>query len=223
MSYVIFPSVISPSMAKGLKKTPNFNSVIQKVAAGRGNAAVSLKPYPTFDFEFDLDHIQGNEEAATSVVAALLGTMMACQGQAQLFLFTDGQDSTVSYTNSGMLDVTAASATPMASVGNASSKSFQLARSIGGLAWDILQNVTITGLKVNGTAKSSPGDYSVSSTGVVTFVSAPASNATLTWQGTFQYLCRFSEDSVDAVREFTTNSGTDLWSVSSIKWSSEFV
>ena len=86
MSYVIFPSVISPSMAKGLKKTPNFNSVIQKVAAGRGNAAVSLKPYPTFDFEFDLDHIQGNEEAATSVVAALLGTMMACQGRGTTFL-----------------------------------------------------------------------------------------------------------------------------------------
>lgn len=223
MSYVIFPSVISPSMAKGLKKTPNFNSVIQKVAAGRGNAAVSLKPYPTFDFEFDLDHIQGNEASASSVIAQFLGTMMACQGSANLFLFTDPQDSTVTYSTGGMLDVTAASATPMGVTGNGVSTQFQLARSIGGVAYHITQNITVTGLKVNGTLKNAGTDYTVSSTGVVTFVSAPASNAILTWQGTFQYLCRFSEDSVDAVREFTTNSGTDLWSVSSIKWSSEFV
>ena len=210
------------SLAKGLKKTPNFNTVRQKVAAGRGNAAVSLKPYPTFDFEFDMDHITGNEEASSSVLAAFFGVFMATAGGAGLFLFVDPQDSNVSYANSGMLNVTPGAATPMGIAGDGSSTQFQLARSIGG-AWDILQNVTVTGLKVNGVAKSLGSDYTLNGTGVVTFTTAPASSATLTWTGTFQYLCRFDADTVDATRSFTANSGTDQWDVVSIKFNSEFV
>jgi hypothetical protein len=209
------------SMAKGLKKSPNFNSVVQRVAAGRGNAAVSLKPYPTWDFEFDLDHITGNEASASSVFADFTGTYMACNGSTFLFLFTDPQDNAVSYANSGMLDVTAASSTPMASVGNGVSTQFQLARSIGGVAWDIIQNLngSIT-VKVNGSVVV---PASVSSTGVVTFSSAPASSATLQWTGNFYFLCRFEADTLDSTRSFTTNSGTDQWMIGSVKFSSEFV
>ena len=82
MSYVSMPT-LPLSMAKGLKKNPNFNTVFQKVAAGRGNASVSLKPYPTWDFEFDMDRITGNEALAASTVASFLGTQMACQGRKQ--------------------------------------------------------------------------------------------------------------------------------------------
>ena len=214
------------SMAKGLKKTPNFNSVRQKVASGRGNTAVALKPYPTWDFEFDADHITGNEASSSSVIAQFLGTYMLCQGSTGLFLFTDGQDSAVSYTNGVMLNVTPGAASPMGTVGDGSSTQFQLARSLGG-AQDILQNVTVTGIKVNGSVVA---NYTVSSKGVVTFtptgspaVAAPANSATLTWSGTFQYLCRFEADTLDTTRSYTTNSGTDQWMVGGIKFASEFI
>jgi hypothetical protein len=222
MSYPVCPT-LPISMAKGLHKSPMFNTVFQKVATSRGNSSASLTPFATWSFEWDMDSVQGNEASASSTIAQFLGLHMACQGRAGLFLFTDGQDNTVAYANSGMLDVTAASATPMASTGNAVSTKFQLARSMAGIAWDVIQNVTVTGVKVNGSLKTVTTDYAVSSTGVVTFVSAPANAATLTWTGTYQYLCRFDADTVDSIRTFTTNSGTDLWDVNGIKFASEFV
>jgi uncharacterized protein (TIGR02217 family) len=220
MSYVTMPAM-PMSMAKGLKKNPNFNTVFQPVAAGRGNASIGLKPYPTWDFEFDMDRITGNEALTSSTVASFLGTQMACQGRNNLFLFTDPQDNTVAYAGSGMLNVTTGAAAPMGITGDGSSTQFQLARSIGGVAWDVIQNLngSVT-VKVNGTVTT---PSSVSSTGVVTFSSAPANSATLTWTGNFYFLCRFSEDTVDATRSFTVNSGTDQWDFSSIKFSSEFV
>lgn len=220
MAYTIMPT-LPLSMAKGLHKTPNFNNVLQKVAAGRGNASVSLKPYPTWDFEFDMDRITGNEAVSSSTVAQFLGTQMACQGSNLLFLFTDPQDYAVSYADSGMLNVTTGAAAPMGTTGDGVSTQFQLARSIGGVAWDVIQNLngSIT-VKVNGSVVT---PSSVSSTGVVMFSSAPANGATLQWTGSFYFLCRFSGDTVDATRSYTINSGTDQWDFSSIKFSSEFV
>lgn len=208
------------SMAKGLHKTPNFDgNYVIKNAAGKGNSSLVVKPFCNWDFDFDMDKVQGNEALATSVVAQFQGTYMACQGTGGLFLFTDPQDNTVSYANSGMLDVTPGSVTPMQSTGSGNTM-FQLARSIGGVAWDIIQNLngSIT-VKVNGSVVV---PASVSSTGVVTFSSAPAWSATLQWTGNFYYLCRFEENTLDATRSFTTNSGTDQWDFSSIKFSSEF-
>jgi uncharacterized protein (TIGR02217 family) len=213
-------------MAKGIKKSPILNTVIQKVAAGRGNASVGLMPFPNWAFEIDLDSIQGNEALASSVAAQFMGMFIAVGGANSPWLWSDPQDSQVSYANSCMLDVTAASATPMATTGNGVSKSFQLARTIGGVtgANDVIQNVTGTPvIKVNGTTMTLYTQYSISSTGVVTFGTAPANGATLTWSGSFQYLCRFAEDTVDMVRTFTTNSGTDLWDCNSLKFSSELI
>lgn len=220
MAYTIMPT-LPLSMAKGFHKSWNFNTVLQKVAAGRGNASVSLTPYALWDMEVDLDHITGNEALVSSTVAAFMGTMMACQGRNQLFLFTDPQDSSISYANSGMLNVTTGAAAPMGTAGDGVSTQFQLARSIGGVAWDVIQNLNGSAtVKVNGTVVTA---VSISSTGVATFTSAPASGATLQWTGSFYFLCRFSEDTIDATRSYTTNSGTDQWDFISIKFSSEFV
>ena len=224
MSYITMPT-LPLSMAKGLKKTPHYNTVIQKPAAGRGVASTSLMPVPTWDFECDLDNIQGNEAQVSSILATFLGTFMACNGQAGRFLFTDPQDNVITYANSCMADVTASSLTPMQLTGNGISTQFQLGRNIGGVvgALDVIQNVvgSIT-IEVNGSVLAAT-NYSVGSTGIITFTTAPASGATLTWSGTFAYLCRFATDTVDAVRSFTTNSGTDVWMINTIKFSSELV
>lgn len=217
MSYTIMPA-LPISMAKGLKKTPVFDTVLQKVAAMRGNGSTSLTPYASWAFEFDLDRITGNEAAATSVIAQFLGVFMACQGSNQPFLFTDPQDNAVSLINSGMIGFTTAG--PIVA-GDGATTQFQLARSIGGVAWDLIQNLNGSiVVKVNGSPVT---PASVSSTGLVTFTTAPTAAATLEWEGSFYFLCRFSEDTVDAVRAFTMNSGTDQWDVDSLKFSSEFV
>ena len=48
----------------------------------------------------------------------------------------------------------------------------------------------------------------ISSTGLVTFSSAPANLATITWTGNFYYRCRFTMDSAD----FTLFM-KDLWAL----------
>jgi len=221
MTMPIMPTM-PMSMAKGLHKSPTFNTVFQKTVANRSNASVSLQPYATWDFEFDMDAIQGNEASVSSVLAQFFGLFCACQGRNSLFLFTDPQDNTVSFTNSGMLDVTSGSSTPMGTVGNGVSTKFQLARSIGGLVVnDIIQNLNGTPqIFVNGVQTHA---FSISSTGVVTFTAAPTNAYTLTWQGSFYYACRFSADTVDAVRIYTCNNGTDLWNITSIRFQSEFL
>jgi hypothetical protein len=136
MSYPIMPA-IPISMAKGLKKTPNFTSTGQKTAAAVGNSYVALKPYPTWDFELDMDKITGSEALANSVIGSFMGVYMACQGQANLFLFTDPQDNYVSAMQFG--------------TGNGTTTAFQLSRGIGG-ATDIIQNVNGSiNVYVNGT------------------------------------------------------------------------
>ena len=203
MSFPIMPTM-PISMASGLKKTPNFNTVRQVGAAGI-NSAVALKPYPTWDFEFALDHITGNEKTATSVVAQILGTFMATAGGANLFLFTDPQDNTLVGAQFG--------------VGDGTSTKFQLSRNIYGQP-DIIQNTNGTpNIYVNGTITA---PASISATGVVTFSTAPINTGILTWSGSFYFLCRFSEDTIDSTRNFTINSGTDHWLVQGVKFSSEF-
>lgn len=211
MSYVIMsdelPNGILPiSMAKGLSKTPNFSTVRQPTAAGI-TYAVALKPYPTWDFELSLDRILGNEALAASIVAAFLGTYMATAGGANPFLFTDPQDYTATAQQFG--------------TGNGTTTAFQLSRNIGISGVDVIQNVNGSpSIYKSGTLVTS--GYSISATGVVTFTTAPASAAALTWTGSFYFLCRFAEDTLDAIRAFTTNSGTDQWDIQSIKFSSEF-
>lgn len=210
MSFPVAPS-FPLSMAKGLHKSPNFSgTVLQKTAAGIGSA-VSLKPYATWDFEFGMDSVQGNESAASSVVALFFSLLGATMGGANLFLFTDPQDHSVTNMHFG--------------TGNGTTTAFQLSREIGSpVMVDVIQNVNGSPeIFVNGTLKTLGTDYSISSTGVVTFTSAPGNGDAITWTGSFYFACRFAADTADAVRSFTTNSGTDLWDIESIKFSSEFV
>jgi len=204
MPYPIMPTM-PLSMAAGLKKTPNFNTIRQKGPAGV-NAGIALKPYPTWDMEFSLDNITGHEHTAASVVAQMLGTYMATAGGAGLFLFSDPQDSTVTGAQFGK--------------GDGVSKSFQLSRNIFGYP-DIIQNTNGTPtIYVAGTLTA---PASINATGIITFSTAPAPGAALTWTGSFYYLCRFAEDTIDATRNFTINSGVDHWMIQGVKFSSEFV
>lgn len=204
MAYPIMPTM-PLSMAAGLKKSPNFNTVRQK-GVGGVNSGIALKPYPTWDFEFSLDNIVGHEHTASSVVAQFMGTFMATAGGANLFLFTDPQDNTVTGAQFGK--------------GDGNTKAFQLSRNIYGYP-DIIQNANGTpNIYVGGTLTA---PASISGTGVVTFNSAPAVGAALTWTGSFYYLCRFAEDTIDATRSFTINNGVDHWMIQGVKFSSEFV
>ena len=209
-------------MSKGLKKTAMFNSIVQRPVAGKSVAAASLMPYPTYAFEFDADRITGNEILLSSTIESIVGIHITCNGKSFPFLFTDPQDNTVTQIVSGMLNITSGAVTPMGTVGDGVSTQFQLARirGAGGVPNDIIQNINgSVNVYINGSLTAA---YSIDSTGIVTFNSAPASNATLTWSGRFYFYCRFLEDTLDVTRVYTQNSGVDQFDVDSIKFETEF-
>jgi hypothetical protein len=220
MSYPVMSTSVPWSLVKGgFKKTPHFESIPQKAAAGRGLSTLALMPYPTWDFDLDLNMVLGGEAIAGSVLQSFLGCYMACCGGGAFFLFTDPNDNAVAAGIGVMLNVTPGAATPMGQLGDGVSTQFQLARTVGqGL--DILQNTAITQVKVNGTPTSA---YSVSATGVITFTTAPAASATITWSGSFQYLCKFKDDTLKDLARVNKNTSGFLWSCSSIQFESIFI
>jgi hypothetical protein len=190
--------------------------------------------------------VLGGESVQFSVLQNFLGLFMATCGGAGFFLFTDPNDSAVENPDGGpdadqslMLNVTLGAAAPMGLKGDGASNQFQLARAIG-MGVDILQNVSNVAVFLNGNALNTyavtpttgTGIVAVvSTTGVVTFQQwvsgalapfAPPLNAVLTWQGQFQYLCQFTDDTLKDLGRVSKNSGGWLWSCGSIDFESVF-
>jgi hypothetical protein len=211
MSYPVLSTSVKFALTKsGFKKTPHFNSLTQTPAAGRGRSTIALMPYATWDFEVEL--IPTNP----TVLKTFLGCYLATCGGGAFFLFTDPNDNTVDDTTGIMLNVTPGAASPMSKIGDGASTKFQLARTIG-QGVDVLQNVSVTHVKVNGSIVAA----GVSDTGVVTFTSAPAASAVLTWAGTFQYLCQFKDDTLQDLAAVNKNSADGLlWTCASIAFES---
>lgn len=65
----------------------------------------------------------------------------------------------------------------------------------------------------NGTATTA---FTVGQLGQITFTTAPASGHTLTWSGSFFFLCNFDKDSLDGLGQI----GSGLWNLSSLDFRS---
>lgn len=218
MSYPAMSTSVPWSLVQsGFHKTPHGNNVRTKTGAGR-RSGYTLMPYPTWDFKLDLSFIDGAENAA-SVLQDFLGCYIETHCGGTFFLFTDPNDSAVTLAQGVMLNVLPGAAVPMGQTGDGVSTTFQVARTIG-TGVDILQNVTISAVQINGTPTTA---YTISDEGLITFTSAPAADAVLTWSGTFRYLCQFTDDTVDDLARVSKNSGGFLWSCSSIAFESVFV
>jgi hypothetical protein len=221
MSYPLLSSSVKWSLKDTFKKTPLFNSIVQAPSAGRGIATASLMPYPAWAFDVSLPWSVGSYATSSSILALFVGMYIQCNGRAGFFLFNDVTDNTVATAGSGMLNVTPGAASPMGLTGDGVSTQFQLARQIGGGGWDIIQNLNGTPtIKVNGT---STGAYTMSN-GVITFTSAPASGATLTWSGGFYFLCQFEEDTIADLALVAFNiGGSQINVATAIKFRSVFI
>lgn len=103
--------------------------------------------------------------------------------------------------------------------GDGTTTAFQLTRDVGqGTTFTFSEPVyglrgTPT-IKVNGGATAA-FTYSSTQAGGIVFNSAPANGATLTWSGSFMFLCRFSDDQTD-----TAQMVKDLWSSQGLNFES---
>lgn len=177
------------------KKTPSFETTIQTPKSKRGEVRYSAQPYPIWRFDWPVNFVRGSEQTNGSDMQFLVGFFLACGGQLSDFLYSDPYDNAVTGQYFG--------------VGDGSTTAFQLTRSIG-IGTDICQNVNGTPtIHVNGTPTTA---FTLSSTGVVVFNSAPANGAVLTWDGAYYYRVRFDSDGME-FEQFLDQ----CWSMGSLK------
>ena len=212
MTTPIFPSL--PGLGWSVTKTPRFASRVQKAVAGR-ELIILDQPYPKWDFTLTFPFLRDGNDVRQSgglgvgfnELRQLMGLFAAMPGQAGRFLFQDPSDDTV---------VGTVSPTGTMNAGDGVTTQFQLYRQLlagtGQLVEPVIGQPTVTHAYVNGV---DPGGWTVSTTGTLTWGSAPALGAVLTWSGSFYFLCRFSADSMDF-----ENFMFQLWSAKEVKFES---
>ena len=232
MAYPVMSTTVPWSLVKsGFHKSPSFQdgTLTQKSPTGR-RSSLSLKPFATWNFELDLNYVQGGESIQYSVLQMFIGCFLATCGGGAFFLFTDPNDNAVDDTGlstpqSCMLAAPNGALQQSQTVGDGVTTQFQLARSIDqGL--DVLQQVSSVIVYLNGAlAVDGSGNptWTISSTGVVTFNTAPGAGVKPTWSGSFQYLCQFTEDTLKDLARVSKNSTGFLWSCGSVLFESVFV
>lgn len=134
---------------------------------------------------------------------SLTGMYNTCCGAAYPFSYRDDTDSTA--------------VAQVFGTGTGSAKTFQLCRSVGGFVEPVYLPGSPISVYKNGVVQST-SSYTVGPTGVVTFNTAPAAGAVLTWSGSYSWLCRFDDDSLETVQMMPGR-----YSVSSLSFTSELL
>jgi uncharacterized protein (TIGR02217 family) len=183
---LIFPTL--PGLAWSVTKTPTFQTRIQRAASGRELRALDY-PYPLWQFALVYDFLRDNPAAGYDELRTLVGFFMLCQGAFGTFLFQDPSDHQVTGQQIG--------------IGDASKTAFQLQRAMGsslpggGFFEPIGAPNVVSAIYLNGITQD-PRTYGVdSSSGLVTFNTAPGGGQLIAADFSYYFRCRFVDDKYD--------------------------
>lgn len=176
-------------------KQPEFVTKTHRAVSGFERRAAFMA-YPLWTFKLSYEFLRDGNFGTD--YDSMVGFFLARYGSFDSFLYSDPTDNSITNQPLGL--------------GNGTKKTFQLLRNIGNNAFtEPVENVnTIVNVNVDGTPTT---DYTVSSTGVITFNTAPANGADITWSGTYYYRCRFVQD----VSEFSRMM-QDLWELKKLEF-----
>lgn len=178
MSNVLLPTL--PGLTWNTKKTPELNTGVQRsVNLSELRASFSSTPVWNFTREYELlrDDTMHNE------LQQLLGFFLARYGAWDSWLFLDADDGAATLMSFG--------------TGDGGTTAFQLKRSMGVFSEAVSNIAASPSIYKAGVLQTVMTDYAINATGLVTFVSAPANGAALTWSGTYYFRCRFKEDMLE--------------------------
>ena len=172
MSYNVFPTFTGRGW--GIKKRPITSTIIQAADSG---AEYRTQRYqsPLYEFDIEIPYLSQAD------YANLVGFFNQQGGPATPFYLSVDNDNAVTAQGFG--------------TGDGTTKTFQLIKSNGAYWTEPVAGVNGTPtIYVAGTATA---PSSISPSGLVTFSSAPASGAALTWTGQYYYLVRFKDDHIE--------------------------
>jgi uncharacterized protein (TIGR02217 family) len=162
-------------------RSPIWSTITQTTVSGK-RAPFAMWSYPRYKynlpFNFLRNDILGND------FKALFSFFNLLQGSAGLFAYNDPDDNTAV--------ATGAYASNFA-VGNGTTTTFQIWRNFNGQYDPVFLPVSGIEFFLNGV----PTFGAIGNLGVVTFSPAPGAGVTISWQGTYNWLCRFDEDTQD--------------------------
>lgn len=193
MSDAVFPSL--PGLKWNIKRANLWKTLKQESVSGK-EMSVALMTYPNRRYSLAYEVLRAGAEAE---LQTLEGFFNLRQGSHDTFLYSDPDDSAVTDQSFG--------------TGDGSTTVFYLARTRGGFTEPVQALNGAPTIKVAGVTKATPADYSISATGVVTFTSAPANGAALTWTGSYYWRCKFLQDAAE-FDQFLQ----DLWQLQRIEF-----
>lgn len=193
MSDAVFPSL--PGLKWNVKRANLWKTLKQESVSGK-EMSVALMTYPNRRYSLAYEVLRAGAEAE---LQTLEGFFNLRQGSHDTFLYSDPDDSAVTDQSFG--------------TGDGSTTVFYLARTRGGFTEPVQALNGAPTIKVAGVTKATPADYSISATGVVTFTSAPANGAALTWTGSYYWRCKFLQDAAE-FDQFLQ----DLWQLQRIEF-----
>ena len=210
MTTPVFPYL--PGLSWPVQRAPVFDTTKQVAMSGRLTTFANAIQ-PTYKYTLTIDGLDSDARypnLGSNSFQTLLGFYNQLLGGALAFNFFDVNDCL-------------ATAQPFGT-GDGETTAFQLARALGGWA-DFIYSPLNSGspitvpllnggqgnaaysqplIYVNGVLKTLTTDYTIGPTGVVTFTSAPAAAAALTWTGNYYWLCNMDEDSLEFSKIMTS-------------------
>lgn len=178
MAIASFPSL--PGVGYPERRSPTFNTVRYEAIGGKRTIAPKFL-YPRWRWELSFNILRSQQwgSGIYAELEQLVGFFNLRAADGLAWGYTDQDDYQVTDQSFGS--------------GDGATTAFQLYRSYGGFS-EPIYSPTPTEIKVGGAPTSA---YTLGATGIVTFNAAPAAAASLTWSGTFEFTCRFDDDSFD--------------------------
>ena len=192
MSNLVFPTL--PGLAWNVARSPQWATRIQKSVSGKEFRSAWMSA-PLYIFRLQFEVLR--EATAYQELQQLVALFNNVRGSFDSFLYRDPNDNAVSAQSFG--------------TGNGVQTAFQLMRGYGGNLEAVGHLNGAPSIYLNGVLQAT--GYTVSSTGLVTFTTAPANAAALTWTGNYYYRCRFMQDGME-LNEFMNT----LWEAKKVEF-----
>lgn len=191
MSNAVFPPF--PGIKWGGTKTPVWKTITHESVSGM-ELRTALMTYPRYRISLSYEVLRAG---AAAELQGLIGFFNARRGSWDDFLWLDPGDHAATLAQFG--------------TGDGVKTQFTMARPFGGFLEPVSDFVSAPAIYVGGVLKTPGTHYSITG-GRITFVSAPAVGAALTWSGQFYKRVRFARDETE-FEEFLQ----DLWSAKKVE------
>lgn len=193
MSSQVYP--VLPGLTFSVEKTPLWATMRKTTPSGRSYRG-TFQTTPGWSYKLVYEFLR--DSSSFPELKTLAGFFNLMSGGFDTFLFSDPDDNAVV----GMAFGT----------GDGSTRTFQLSRALGAFqepVYDLNGAPTIYKAGVKLTT-----GYSVGATGLVTFTTAPANGAALTWDGSYYWRCVFDADQLTFAKFMN-----QLWEAKTVQFS----